>query len=124
MYEDQMQTRDLNEIVPQDAADRLSAFRRAVSAALPGAVLDVVLFGSRARGDAPPDSDCDVAVILADGLGEDRGVRGRLADAAREHVIDGTIIQAIAMPVGAFSVSSATYDELAARVAAEGVSVR
>ncbi len=119
-----MQTRDLSEIVSRDAADRLFAFRRAVSAALPGVVHDVVLFGSRARGDARPDSDYDVAVLLADDLAEDRGVRARLADAAWEHVVDGTIIQAIALPVGAFAVAGAAEDELSARIAAEGVSVQ
>lgn len=30
-------------------------------------LVDVLLFGSRARGDARPDSDADVAVILEDG---------------------------------------------------------
>src|ERR1017187_6244071 len=98
-----MQTKDLNEIVPQDAADRLLAFRRTVSAALPGAVHDVVLFGSRARGDAGPDSDYDVAVFLADDLAEARGVRARLADAAWEHVVEGTMIQPVALPFRAFA---------------------
>lgn len=28
---------------------------------------DILLFGSRARGDARPDSDADVIVVLADG---------------------------------------------------------
>ena len=119
-----MQTRDINEIVPQDAAARLLAFRHAGSAALPRAVHDVVLFGSRVCGDARPDSDYDVAVLLADDLAEDRGVRARLADAAWEHVVEGIVIQAIALPVGAFSVPSATHDELSARIAAKGVSVR
>jgi predicted nucleotidyltransferase len=119
-----MQTRDLAEIVPQDAAAHLLAFRHAVSTALPGAVHDVVLFGSRVRGDARPDSDYDVAVLLADDLAEDRGVRARLADAAWEHVVEGIMIQAIALPVDAFSVPSATRDELSARIAAEGVSIR
>ncbi len=30
------------------------------------AVQEVILFGSRARGDADPDSDVDVVVVLAD----------------------------------------------------------
>jgi len=30
-------------------------------------VVDVLIFGSRARGDARPESDADVAVILDDG---------------------------------------------------------
>jgi|SRR5580658_11103432 predicted nucleotidyltransferase len=119
-----MQTRDINQIVSPDAAARLLAFRHAVSVALPGAVHDVVLFGSRARGDARPDSDYDVAVLLADDLAEDRSVRSRLADVAWEHVVEGNIIQAIALPIDAFSGSSATRDELSTRIAAEGISVR
>ncbi len=39
-------------------------FRRRAEAALPGRVVDVVLFGSRARDNAEPDSDWDVAVFL------------------------------------------------------------
>jgi predicted nucleotidyltransferase len=44
----------------------LTRFRKAL-AGMYGARLDrVVLFGSRARGDARPDSDYDVAVFLND----------------------------------------------------------
>lgn len=45
-----------------------------------GPVLDrVVLFGSRARGDATPDSDYDVAVFLKE-MGDRRAEWFRLAD--------------------------------------------
>jgi predicted nucleotidyltransferase len=92
-----MQTRSLGQIVPADAVARLVAFRNAVQLAFPGAVQDVVLFGSRARGDADPDSDYDVAVVLANKLLLDRNVRRRLADAAWEHVVDGYAIIPIAL---------------------------
>lgn len=39
-------------------------FKRRAQAALPGRVVEVVLFGSRARGEAQLDSDWDVAVFL------------------------------------------------------------
>lgn len=42
-------------------------FRRAVDAALGDRVERVVLFGSRARGDAAPDSDWDLAIYLRAG---------------------------------------------------------
>jgi predicted nucleotidyltransferase len=45
----------------------LVKFRRAVEEAFGDKVERVVLFGSRARGDARPDSDWDVAVFLRDG---------------------------------------------------------
>ncbi|HYH17148.1 MAG TPA: nucleotidyltransferase domain-containing protein [Azospirillum sp.] len=45
----------------------LVKFRRAVEEAFGDKVERVVLFGSRARGDARPDSDWDVAVFLKEG---------------------------------------------------------
>ena len=44
----------------------LTRFRAAVDALYGDRVERVVLFGSRARGDARPDSDYDVAVFLKD----------------------------------------------------------
>ncbi|TWT02114.1 nucleotidyltransferase domain-containing protein [Reyranella sp. CPCC 100927] len=39
-------------------------FKRRAEAALPGRVARVVLYGSRARNEARPDSDWDVAVFV------------------------------------------------------------
>jgi uncharacterized protein len=44
----------------------LKRFRAAVTEIYGDRVARVVLFGSRARGDARPDSDYDVAVFLRD----------------------------------------------------------
>ena len=41
------------------------AFRREAEAAFPGEVLEVWLFGSKARGDATDDSDIDLLVVTA-----------------------------------------------------------
>lgn len=52
-------------------------------------LVDVLIFGSRARGDARPDSDADVAVILEDGewrFWEEKWVLAGLAyDVLLEH---------------------------------------
>ena len=48
----------------------------------------LVLFGSRARGDADPDSDIDVLVVLAgtvDGLTEIDDTIGIVADVSLKH---------------------------------------
>jgi predicted nucleotidyltransferase len=45
----------------------LNAFVAAVRRHYGSRLHDIVLFGSQARGDARPDSDADVAVILEDG---------------------------------------------------------
>ena len=44
----------------------LSQFRSALDQLYGARIERVVLYGSRARGDAPPDSDYDVAVFLKD----------------------------------------------------------
>lgn len=118
-----MQTRSLGQIVTADAVARLVAFRNAVQLAFPGAVQDVVLFGSRARGDADPDSDYDVAVVLANKLLLDRDVRRRLADAAWEHVVDGYAIIPIALDADQLVEGCPARTELSARIGSEGISV-
>ena len=50
-------------------ADRawLGAYRQALDEQFPGLVEDLVLFGSKARGTATPDSDLDLLVIIREG---------------------------------------------------------
>lgn len=55
--------------VPANADPVLRQFREAVERLFPGRVDRVILYGSRARGDAQADSDYDVAVVI-------RGYRG------------------------------------------------
>lgn len=45
----------------------LNAYRKALGEQFPGLVEEVLIFGSKARGDAGPDSDLDVLVILREG---------------------------------------------------------
>ncbi len=54
----------LTRVVNDKAAAHLRAFRRDAERALPGKIVGVILFGSRARGEARRDSDYDVAVFI------------------------------------------------------------
>src|SRR5215471_13769906 len=62
-----------DQVLSRDAASQLSHFKLAVESALPD-VEKLILFGSRARGEARPDSDYDVAVVVRD-LSDRRRVR-------------------------------------------------
>jgi predicted nucleotidyltransferase len=82
----------------------LARFRKALDETYGARLERVILFGSRARGDARPDSDYDVAVFLRDmnDLGPDLH---RLADLST-NIIDETGEVVHAMPYQAGS-----YDE-------------
>ncbi len=73
--------------------DSLRAFRSDVEAAFPGRVRDVVLFGSRARGDSDADSDWDVAVFIDD-FDRSRESR-RLVQIAIPYRLGGAMISVI-----------------------------
>jgi predicted nucleotidyltransferase len=81
----------------------LTRFRAAIDQVY-GARLDrVVLYGSRARGDAGPDSDYDVAVFLRDM--PDRAVElNRLADISTSILYEvGGCIHAMPYPAEMYS---------------------
>ncbi len=66
----------------------LDAFVVAVRQHYGARVVDILIFGSRARGDARPDSDADVAVILEDGDWHFWGEKMRLAGLAYDILLE------------------------------------
>jgi predicted nucleotidyltransferase len=65
----------------------IARFRAALDSAFGERIERVVLYGSRARGDARPDSDYDVAVFLRD-MDDRWPEMKRLADISTEILID------------------------------------
>jgi predicted nucleotidyltransferase len=94
---DTLSKRRLTKAVTDRAAEHLRAFRREAEDALPGKVASVLLFGSRARGDARRDSDYDVAVLIR-GLDDRRSIDHTLADMAYPHILAGFHIRPVAIP--------------------------
>ncbi|MBM3225085.1 MAG: nucleotidyltransferase domain-containing protein [Candidatus Tectomicrobia bacterium] len=45
----------------------LDAYRQVLREQFPGVVQDMIIFGSKARGTAGPDSDLDIVVIIREG---------------------------------------------------------
>ena len=82
-------------IEPENESNALAAFAATVRAHYGERLNAIVLFGSRARNDARPDSDADVAVILADGSWNFWAELRILADFAYDALIrDGLSIHA------------------------------
>ncbi|MFC7332594.1 nucleotidyltransferase domain-containing protein [Rhodocista pekingensis] len=84
----------LSDVLPPERVADLMAFRRAAEAALPGRVAGVVLFGSRARGDADADSDYDVAVFIR-GLDRPWDVIDVLSDLTYDKMLEGIDIRPV-----------------------------
>lgn len=90
----------------------LTRFRAAVTEIYGARLERVVLFGSRARGDAKPDSDYDVAVFIKDagGFADDSA---RLAAVTTDILLDtGAVISATPFPSGAYRERTGFMHEL------------
>ena len=73
----------------------IEAYAQAVREAYGERVKGIYLFGSRARGDHTPESDADIAVVLADGDWDYWAERMRLTDLEYDFLIDtGADLQA------------------------------
>lgn len=56
----------LNHLLTHEERQAVEAFVTALRQQYPGRVQDVILFGSKARGDSHPDSDIDILVLVDD----------------------------------------------------------
>jgi predicted nucleotidyltransferase len=114
--------RTVDEILPPDAAFELKGFKRAVAGALPG-VEKLILFGSRARGQARADSDYDVAVIVRE-LPDRRHVSRLLSDLAYDHILGGFYIRPIPVASGDLRATGGRPTELVEDIIRDGAEVR
>jgi uncharacterized protein len=90
----------------------LSRFRSAVAEVYGERVERMVLFGSRARGDAKPDSDYDIAVFLKE-AGTFADESARLAAVSTDILLDtGAVISATPFPAGAYRERTGFMHEL------------
>ncbi|MBV8103065.1 MAG: nucleotidyltransferase domain-containing protein [Hyphomicrobiales bacterium] len=87
-------------------------FRAALGEAYGERLQRVVLFGSRARGDAAPGSDYDVAVFLRD-AGSLWEESGRLAEIETDILFEtGAVINALAFPAADYHARTPLMHEL------------
>jgi len=84
----------------------VTAYAAAVRAAFAARVHQIVVFGSHARGEATPDSDVDVAIVVDDLTGaEGRELAYLAGDILTEHDV----------LISTFTASTARMNELRAR---------
>lgn len=113
--------RTASDILPREAASRLAGYKRAVMQAVPG-VERLILFGSRARGQAREDSDYDIAVVVHD-LPDRRRAGRILSDLAYDYVLSGFFIRPIPLSSDYLAPSGRRPTELAEDIVRDGVEV-
>ncbi|MGO8831281.1 MAG: nucleotidyltransferase domain-containing protein, partial [Roseiarcus sp.] len=87
-------------------------FRAALDEAYGDRIERVVLFGSRARGDARPDSDYDVAVFLKDLHGFGKEAR-TIAEIETDILSEtGIVINALPLQAGSYRERTGLMQEL------------
>jgi predicted nucleotidyltransferase len=92
----------------------LKRFRAALNEIYGNRIDRVVLFGSRARGDAQPDSDYDVAVFLRD-MPDRFAEMNRLADLGTSFLDEtGEFIHAMPYRAGAYNERTPLMHEIRA----------
>lgn len=90
----------------------LSRFRAALDEAYGSRIERVVLFGSRARGDARPESDYDVAIFLKD-LNNFWQEVGCIAEIETDILYDtGAVINALPFKAGSYEERTGFMGEL------------
>lgn len=90
----------------------LSQFRAALDKTYGGQIARVVLFGSRARGDARPDSDYDVGVFLKERFSFAQEAR-TLAEIETDILTaTGAVINAMPLPAAAYHDRTGLMQEL------------
>jgi len=90
----------------------LSRFRKALERVYGPRIERVVLYGSRARGSAGPESDYDVAVFLKSLNGFDTEARV-IAEIETDILMDtGAVINAMPMRAGSHRARTGLMDEL------------
>jgi predicted nucleotidyltransferase len=104
--------------IPEPDLTLIRELKRRAEEALPGRVVRVMLYGSRARGDARPDSDWDVAVFIAgDPTLEDQRTLSDIGfDLMLEHGqhVQTVAIDAARSPEQSYFLSNVLKDGLAA----------
>jgi uncharacterized protein len=113
--------RTVDGVLPSAEASQLVDYKHAVERTIPG-VEKLILFGSRARGQARPDSDYDVAVVVRD-LSDRPRVRRILSDLAYEHILGGFYIRPIPVSPDYLEPHNGRPSELAEDINRDGLEV-